>query len=89
MYDPDLNKCLKNTFQHLLKFLAGGLRELNVAAFDPLRIPEFAYENDENGVFFQLFLWNFVARGLSDVEIVEVRSNMAVSYFLKNICFFT
>lgn len=79
MYEPELNDCLKRTFQNLAKYLARGLRELNVPAFDPLRIPEFSFVNNEKDVLFNLLIWNFVARGGTDIEIVEVRNNIAVS----------
>jgi hypothetical protein len=89
---PELNHCLKQTFQHLTKFLSTGLKELNLPPFDPLKVPEFDIINNAGEFNFNMKLRNFVVRGGTGLVVNEVKSNIPViieNFSLKVLMKFT
>lgn len=77
--DPQINVCIKNSFNHLKPFLATGLPELNVPALEPLFIDQMAMENDAGAVRIKALFSNIICKGASNYTVKEVRSDVSVN----------
>jgi len=74
--DPQLNGCIKNSFNHLKPFLKNGLPELKVPALEPLSIEQMAMENDAGAVRIKALFSNIIVKGASNWTIQEVRNDV-------------
>lgn len=74
--DPKLNECFRNSFNHIIKNIRRGLRELNLPSLDPMYVedPEPVQSNGFRVKYYDAFV-----RGLSKLNFTEVRSNVPVS----------
>lgn len=76
--DPQLNQCIKNSFNHLKPYLKNGLPELGVPVLEPLHISEMRMENDAGAVRIKALFSNINVKGASNYTIREVRSDVKV-----------
>lgn len=76
--DPEINTCIKNSFNHLRPYLRNGLPELKVPALEPLNIEQMAMENDAGAVRVKALFSNIIVKGSSNFTVKEVRSDVKV-----------
>lgn len=76
--DPELNTCIKKSFNHLRPYLAKGLPELDVPAVEPLRIEELAMENNAGAVRIKALFTDITVKGPSNYTVRDVRSDISV-----------
>lgn len=76
--DPQINGCIKNSFNHLKPYLGNGLPELNVPALEPLVIEQLAMENDAGAVRIKALFSDIFVNGASNYTVKEVRSDVKV-----------
>ncbi|XP_037036851.1 protein takeout-like [Bradysia coprophila] len=74
--DPEINACIKNSFNHLKPYLRDGLPELKVPALEPLNIEQMAMENDAGAVRVKALFSNIIVKGSSNYTVKEVRSDV-------------
>lgn len=77
--DPQINACIRGSFNHLRPYLVNGLPELGVPALEPLHIDQLAMENDAGAVRIKALFTNIIVKGASNYTIKEVRSDVSVS----------
>lgn len=80
--DPEINKCIKKSFNHLRPYLAKGLPELQVPPVEPLVIDELAMENNAGAVRIKALFTNITAKGPSNFTVRDVRSDISVSTYV-------
>lgn len=81
--DPQINVCIKNSFNYLKPFLANGLPELAVPALEPLYIEQMSMENDAGAVRIKAQFSNIMAKGASNYTVKEVRSDISSDKSVK------
>lgn len=76
--DPQINQCIKKSFNHLKPYLGEGLPELNVPAMEPLFVDQLSMDNDAGAVRIKALFSEIFAKGASNYTIKEVRSDVRV-----------
>lgn len=76
--DPQINTCIKSSFNHLRPYLGKGLRELNVPAMEPLRIEQIAMENNAGNIRIKALFSDVIAHGASNWTVRDVRTDIKV-----------
>lgn len=76
--DPQINVCIRGSFNHLRPYLVDGLPELGVPALEPLLIEQMAMENDAGAVRIKALFSNIMVKGASNYTVKEVRSDVSV-----------
>lgn len=76
--DPQINQCIKRSFNHLKAFLGKGLPEINVPALEPLLIEQMNMDNDAGAVRIKARFTEILTKGASNYTIKEVRSDVKV-----------
>lgn len=84
--DPQINQCIKRSFNHLKPFLGKGLPEINVPPLEPLMVDQMNMDNDAGAVRIKARFSNISAKGASNYTIREVRSDVKVNS-ITNILF--
>lgn len=74
--DPEINKCIKNSFNYIRPYIAGGLAELKTPPLEPLRIEQLAMENNAGAVRIKALFTDIVALGAGNYTIKDVRSDV-------------
>lgn len=74
--DPQINQCIKRSFNHLKPFLGKGLPEINVPPLEPLLIEQMNMDNDAGAVRIKARFSDILAKGASNYTIKEVRSDV-------------
>ncbi|XP_052753712.1 protein takeout-like [Galleria mellonella] len=74
--DPQLDSCIKNSFNHLRPYLARGLPDIGVPAVEPLKIDRLVMENDAGPVRVTAAFTNITVRGPSNYTISKIRSDL-------------
>jgi hypothetical protein len=74
-----MNKCIKNSFNHLRPYLVDGLKELNVPTIEPLKIDQLSMENNAGAVRIKALFTNIIVHGASNYTIKDVRSDFKVN----------
>lgn len=74
--DPEINKCIKNSFNYIRPYIAKGLPELHTPPLEPLRIEELAMENNAGAVRIKALFTDIVALGAGNYTIKDVRSDV-------------
>lgn len=64
--DPELNVCVKDTFQHMFPALAAGIPEINVDRFEPLYLPRLSLSKGHGPVTLSGNFYNILAHGPSN-----------------------
>lgn len=75
--DPQVNTCIRNSFNHLRPYLAQGLPELGVPAMEPLLIDQMAMENDAGAVRIKALFSGINVKGAGNYTVKEVRSDLS------------
>lgn len=78
--DPQINTCLKATFNNLRPYLARGIPEIGIPPMEPLRIDQLALENNAGNIRIKGLFTKIVSSGASNFTVKEVRSDVSVSY---------
>lgn len=76
--DPQINQCVKRSFNHLKPFLGKGLPEINVPPLEPLLVEQMNMDNDAGAVRIKARFSDILAKGASNYTIKEVRSDVKV-----------
>lgn len=71
--DPDLDNCIKRSFNHLRPYLARGLPDLGIPPVEPLYIDRLVMENDAGPVRVTAAFTNITVIGPSNYTISKVR----------------
>lgn len=79
--DPQINQCIKRSFNHLKPYLGKGLPEINVPALEPLLIEQMNMDNDAGAVRIKARFADILAKGASNYTIKEVRSDIKVNKY--------
>ncbi|KAM3960137.1 protein takeout-like [Aphomia sociella] len=74
--DPQLNACIKNSFNHLRPYLARGLPDIGVPPVEPLKIDRLVMENDAGPVRVTAAFTNITVVGPSNYTITKIRSDL-------------
>ncbi|XP_059609546.1 protein takeout-like [Phlebotomus argentipes] len=74
--DPELNSCIRNSFNHLRTYVVNGLKDLDVPPLDPLHIREMAMENNAGAVQVKALFTDIVVKGGSNYTIKDVRADI-------------
>ncbi|KOB66670.1 Takeout/JHBP like protein [Operophtera brumata] len=74
--DPQLDNCIKNSFNHLRPYLAKGLPDLGVPAVEPLFIDRLVMENSAGPVRVTAAFSNITVMGPSNYTITKIRSDL-------------
>lgn len=79
--DPQINTCLKNSFNGLKPYLITGIPEINLPSLEPLKIEALGIENNAGNIRIKGLFTNVVNAGSSNFTIKEVRSDLSVNTF--------
>lgn len=74
--DPQLNSCIKNSFNALKQNLPTGIPELGVPPIEPLEIDELIMENNAGAVRIKARFSNIVVYGASNYSVRDVRNDI-------------
>ncbi|CAG9576126.1 unnamed protein product [Danaus chrysippus] len=74
--DPDLDNCIKRSFNHLRPYLARGLTDLDVPPVEPLFIDKLVMENDAGPVRVRATFSNITVVGPSNYTVTKIRSDL-------------
>ncbi|KAL0849878.1 hypothetical protein ABMA28_011810 [Loxostege sticticalis] len=74
--DPQLDTCIKGSFNHLRPYLAKGLPDIGVPPVEPLLIDRLVMENDAGPVRVTAAFSNITVIGPSNYTITKVRSDL-------------
>ncbi|XP_049887867.1 protein takeout-like [Pectinophora gossypiella] len=74
--DPQLDNCIKRSFNHLRPYLARGLPDLGVPPVEPLLIDRLVMENDAGPVRVTAAFSNITVVGPSNYTITKIRSDL-------------
>ncbi|XP_067014618.1 protein takeout [Anabrus simplex] len=75
--DPNINSCIKNSFNHLRPYLQKGIAEIDLPAIEPLLIPKLAMENGNGAVRVRAVFSNMNIHGASNYTVAAVKSDVA------------
>lgn len=81
--DPQLNACLKKTFNDLKPHLVRGIPEIGLPPMEPLKIDALGIENNAGNIRIKGLFSNVVNSGASNFTVKEVRSDLNVSAVRK------
>lgn len=84
--DPQLDTCIKGSFNHLRPYLAKGLPDIGVPPVEPLLIDRLVMENDAGPVRVTAAFSNITVIGPSNYTITKVRwvaLLMKTNYYCK------
>lgn len=74
--DPQLDNCIKRSFNHLRPYLARGLPDLQVPPVEPLYIDRLVMENDAGPVRVTAVFSNITVVGPSNYTVTKIRSDV-------------
>lgn len=74
--DPEINKCITNTFNHLRPYLINGIKEISVPSIDPFRIDKIVIENGQGALRIKASFFNVSASGASNYSVSSVRADV-------------
>lgn len=69
---PDVNTCLRGTFNHLRSYLVNGLPEIGVPSIEPLIISRLAMENGAGAVRVRALFQNITVFGASNYTVGNI-----------------
>lgn len=78
--DPQLNSCLRTTFNNLRPYLARGIPEIGLPPMEPLKIEHMGIENNAGNIRIKGSFTNVVNAGASNFTVKEVRSDVNVRF---------
>ncbi|XP_004923014.1 protein takeout [Bombyx mori] len=74
--DPQLDNCIKNSFNHLRPYLAKGLPDLELPPVEPLFIDRLVMENSAGPVRVTAAFSNITVIGPSNYTVTKIRSDL-------------
>ncbi|XP_041974370.1 uncharacterized protein LOC121729807 isoform X2 [Aricia agestis] len=74
--DPEIDNCIKRSFNHLRPYLANGIQELGVPAVEPLLIDRLVMENAAGPVRVTAAFNNITVVGPSNYTVTKIRSDL-------------
>ncbi|XP_053601779.1 uncharacterized protein LOC128670269 [Plodia interpunctella] len=74
--DPQLDSCIKNSFNHLRPYLAKGLIDIGIPPMEPLLIDRLVMENDAGPVRVTAAFSNITVIGPSNYTVTKIRSDL-------------
>lgn len=74
--DPQLNACLRNSFNGLKPYLLTGIKEIGLPPLEPLKIDALGIENNAGNIRIKGLFTNVINAGSSNFTVKEVRSDL-------------
>ncbi|XP_050310040.1 circadian clock-controlled protein daywake-like [Anthonomus grandis grandis] len=74
--DPNLNKCLQGTFNHLRPYLVNGLTDINVPSIDPFKLDKIVIENGQGPLKVKASFYNVTAQGAQNYTVEKINANV-------------
>ncbi|CAH2021155.1 unnamed protein product [Acanthoscelides obtectus] len=74
--DPEINKCLRNTFNHLRPYLKTGISDIEVPSIDPLKINTLIMENGRGPLRVKASFYNITTTGASNYSIGQIKTDL-------------
>ncbi|BES97648.1 Haemolymph juvenile hormone Hypothetical protein protein (JHBP) [Nesidiocoris tenuis] len=74
--DPELNQCIKHSFEHLRPYLIKGIPEIKLQSIEPLRIPKMVMDNGHGAVRVRAQFSNITVIGATNYTILDVKGNV-------------
>ncbi|KAK9686892.1 hemolymph juvenile hormone binding protein (JHBP) [Popillia japonica] len=74
--DPNINTCLRGTFEHLRPYLKSGLSDIDVPSVDPLIIEKLFMENGNGPFRIKALFTNITAYGGSNFSIGSIKADV-------------
>ncbi|CAH1118075.1 unnamed protein product [Phaedon cochleariae] len=74
--DPNINKCLAKTFNHLRPYLKEGIKELDVPSIDPLIIENLLMENGRGAFRIKAAFYNISTNGASNYSVGSIKTDL-------------
>ncbi|VEN52395.1 unnamed protein product [Callosobruchus maculatus] len=74
--DPEINKCLRNTFNHLRPYLKTGISDIDVPSIDPLKINTLIMENGRGALRVKASFYNITTTGASNYSIGNIKTDL-------------
>ncbi|CAH1369259.1 hypothetical protein MTP99_010726 [Tenebrio molitor] len=74
--DPEINKCLQHTFNHLRPYLLTGIKDIDVPSIDPLKIDRLLMENGQGAFRIRALFHNVTASGGSNYTINKIKADV-------------
>ncbi|XP_017780984.1 PREDICTED: circadian clock-controlled protein-like isoform X2 [Nicrophorus vespilloides] len=74
--DPEINTCLRGTFNHLRPYLINGLTDINVPSIDPLIIDRLLIENGHGAFRIRALFNNITVNGASNYTIGKIKADV-------------
>lgn len=71
--DPEINKCLRKTFNHLRPYLVSGLTDIEVPSIDPLFIEKLPIENGQGAFRVRAVFSNVTVNGASNYTVGTIK----------------
>ncbi|KAF4528885.1 hypothetical protein B566_EDAN017378, partial [Ephemera danica] len=73
---PDVDSCIRDSFNHLRHYLAKGIPELNMKPIEPLNIEHMTMENGQGSVRVRALFSNMTVLGAGNFSTVSVKSDL-------------
>lgn len=70
---PNINQCLRGTFEHLRPYLVTGFKDISVPSLDPLAIDKLVIENGRRPYRIKALFSNVTAYGGSNYSIGAIK----------------
>ncbi|KAL3282203.1 hypothetical protein HHI36_005397 [Cryptolaemus montrouzieri] len=74
--DPELNKCVAKTFNHLRPYLIKGIKDISVPSIDPFKLERIVMENGQGPFRVRATFYNVTANGASNYSIQSVKADV-------------
>ncbi|KAH1014386.1 hypothetical protein HUJ04_003230 [Dendroctonus ponderosae] len=74
--DPNINKCLQKTFNHLRPYLINGLNDLNVPSIDPFKLDKIIIENGQGPLKVKAAFYNVTATGAQNYTVESINAHV-------------
>lgn len=74
--DPEINDCLRQSFDHLRPYLYRGIPEIKLAPLEPLLIPKMTMENGHGAIRIKGTFSNITVHGATNYTIQNVKGDV-------------
>nr|XP_023017121.1 circadian clock-controlled protein-like [Leptinotarsa decemlineata] len=74
--DPEINKCLVKTFNHLRPYLKEGIKDIDVPSLDPLTIDNLIMENGRGPFRIRAAFYNISTNGASNYSVGNIKTDL-------------
>ncbi|XP_075236521.1 protein takeout-like [Lycorma delicatula] len=75
--DPQINACIRRTFDHLRPYLIAGIPEIKLQSIEPMVIQKMTMENGHGPVRVRAVFSNMTIYGASNYTVLSVKSDLS------------